>query len=128
MSAAMSTSGAAPVVAWRAQWVGSTGRTAWTEFSTREQAELFALRRRGCVVDVLPVEGPVPRPSLIVVPREADEQAADRLEALAAGLPATGPEEHRLLDVVAGLRRISLPAVPARVSRELRDRLLRPAS
>lgn len=116
----------APVLAWRAQWLAAPGRPAWTDFPTREQAELFAVRRHGCPVEVIPVAGPVGGAALRAVPHRSP-LGADRFDSLVEGQPPRTAEERQLLDVVAGLRRVAGRTVPPHVSRGIRERLLSPA-
>lgn len=112
---------AGPARAWRAEWTAPSGHPVSTTFATEAQADLFALRRVGAVVDVRPLE-----PAQPAVENETDlrEVEAEALHDLVEGArPAQGSDEVTLLEVVAGLRRTVAPPVPSDFMRSLRARL-----
>lgn len=112
---------AGPARAWRAEWTAPSGHSVSTTFATEAQADLFALRRVGAVVDVRPLEPVQP-----VVESEVplDEVGAEALHDLVGGArPARDSAEVTLLDVVAELRRTVAPPVPSDFVRSLRARL-----
>lgn len=109
--------------AWRAEWTVASGHPAWTEFATEAQADLFALRMAGAVVDVRPVLQPVldelPRVSASDL-SDAVEPDPERFAEMVDGAPARSPLEQRMVDVVAGLRRTVVPAPSVDFARALR--------
>lgn len=111
---------------WRAEWTAPSGHPVSTTFPTQAQADLFALRRSGAVVDVTPVLQPVldDLPALALADGVRSHAEADDFAVVVEGAPARAPVERRLLDVVAGLRRTVVPAASPEFARALRARLV----
>lgn len=115
--------------AWRAEWTAASGQPVWTEFRTEAQADLFALRKVGAVVDVTPVVAPVldRLPTVaaadLATPSRDALPDAETFAAVVDGAPAQTPGAQRLCDVVAGLRRTVAPSPSAEFTRALRARL-----
>lgn len=123
----MTTGGAART--WRAEWTAPSGHPVWTDFATEAQAELFALRRVGAVVDIRaplePVLDALPRVDLVdLSSEESVDPDPEAFAAVVEGAPARTSVERRLVDVVSGLRRSVAPAPSAEFVRGLRCRLV----